>query len=313
VPVLILEGDWATARQVLEAMPRPLGPFAVLLRATIAARQGDVGFAWRLVREGLPDGPGTEPGDSDFMPSNGLQRLAVTLALDAGDRSTAQAWLEAHDRWLTWSGAVLGQSEGQALWGRYYRAAGAPKRARERAEQALARATDPRQPLALLAAHRLLGTIATDGGQFDEAERHLNASLSLADACAAPYERALTLLARAALRIATNERTEAGAYIEEIRAICTPLGAGPALARADALAATLASEAVSTPQLPAGLTAREVEVLRLVATGLTNAQVAERLFLSPHTINAHLTTIYAKLDVPSRAAAIRFAFDHDLR
>ena len=70
--------------------------------------------------------------------------------------------------------------------------------------------------------------------------------------------------------------------------------------------------APSPAAYPAGLSAREVEVLRLVAAGLTNAQVAERLFLSPRTINAHLTTIYGKLDVPSRAAAIRFALDHGL-
>jgi DNA-binding CsgD family transcriptional regulator len=311
VPLLILEGDWATARQVLEAMPRPLGPFPSVLRATIAARQGNVGLAWQLVGEILPDGPETQTGDSDFPPSNRLQRLAATLALDAGDLPTARAWLEAHDRWLTWSGAVLGQSESQALWAHYHRAAGDPKRARAHAERALARATEPRQPLALIAAYRILGAIATDAGRFDDAERHLNTSLSLTDACAAPHERALTLLALAALRIATNARVEAEAYIQEIRAICTPLDAKPALARADALAA-LTTDTVPVPQPPAGLSAREVEVLRLVAAGLTNAQVAERLFLSPHTINSHLTTIYNKLGVASRSAAIRFALEHHL-
>lgn len=63
---------------------------------------------------------------------------------------------------------------------------------------------------------------------------------------------------------------------------------------------------------PAGLTAREAEVLGLVATGLTSAQVAERLFLSPRTVNAHLRTIYSKLGVGSRAAAARFAAEHGL-
>ena len=51
------------------------------------------------------------------------------------------------------------------------------------------------------------------------------------------------------------------------------------------------------------LSAREVEVLRLVADGLTDAQVAERLYLSPRTVGQHLRAIYTKLDVPSRAAA----------
>jgi predicted ATPase/class 3 adenylate cyclase/DNA-binding CsgD family transcriptional regulator len=62
----------------------------------------------------------------------------------------------------------------------------------------------------------------------------------------------------------------------------------------------------------AGLTRREVEVLRLVAQGLTDAQVAERLVVSAHTVHAHLRSIYAKLEVTSRAAATRFAVDHHL-
>jgi DNA-binding NarL/FixJ family response regulator len=60
-------------------------------------------------------------------------------------------------------------------------------------------------------------------------------------------------------------------------------------------------------ELPAGLTAREVDVLRLVAVGLSDAEAAERLFLSVRTVNAHLRSIYRKLGVRSRAAAGRFA------
>jgi predicted ATPase/DNA-binding NarL/FixJ family response regulator len=60
------------------------------------------------------------------------------------------------------------------------------------------------------------------------------------------------------------------------------------------------------------LTKREIEVLRLVAQGLSDAQVAERLVLSPRTVNAHLTSIYNKLGVNSRAAATRFAVEHAL-
>jgi non-specific serine/threonine protein kinase len=60
------------------------------------------------------------------------------------------------------------------------------------------------------------------------------------------------------------------------------------------------------------LSARELEVLKLVAEGLTNAQVAERLFLSPRTVNAHLNSIYHKLGVRSRSAAVRLAVEHHL-
>ena len=73
-----------------------------------------------------------------------------------------------------------------------------------------------------------------------------------------------------------------------------------------------ATAAASAPGYPAGLTAREVEVLRLVAKGRTNAQVAQELYLSPRTVNAHLNSIYHKLGVDSRAAATRFAVEHGL-
>ena len=63
---------------------------------------------------------------------------------------------------------------------------------------------------------------------------------------------------------------------------------------------------------PAGLSAREAEVLRLVAGGLTNAEVAEKLFLSSRTVDWHLGTIYRKLGSHSRTEAARFAAEHDL-
>lgn len=63
---------------------------------------------------------------------------------------------------------------------------------------------------------------------------------------------------------------------------------------------------------PAGLTSREMEVLRLVAEGLTDAQVAERLVLSPRTVQTHLSSIYSKLHVNTRSAATRFAVEHGL-
>jgi DNA-binding CsgD family transcriptional regulator len=68
----------------------------------------------------------------------------------------------------------------------------------------------------------------------------------------------------------------------------------------------------SMPEHPARLSPREVEVLGLVAEGLTNAQVAKELFLSPRTVETHLTSIYHKLGVNSRAAATRFALVHGL-
>jgi predicted ATPase/class 3 adenylate cyclase/DNA-binding CsgD family transcriptional regulator len=79
-----------------------------------------------------------------------------------------------------------------------------------------------------------------------------------------------------------------------------------------AIRAKPVSETPVKSPIAAGLTARELEVLRLLATGLTDAQIAEHLVLSLHTIHAHLRTIYSKLGVTSRSAATRYAFEHQL-
>jgi predicted ATPase/DNA-binding CsgD family transcriptional regulator len=63
---------------------------------------------------------------------------------------------------------------------------------------------------------------------------------------------------------------------------------------------------------PTRLTAREIEVLYSLSQGLTDAQIAEKLIISPRTVNTHLISIYSKLGVNSRTAATRFAFEHQL-
>jgi DNA-binding NarL/FixJ family response regulator len=60
------------------------------------------------------------------------------------------------------------------------------------------------------------------------------------------------------------------------------------------------------------LTPREVEVLRLVAKGLSDAEVAEQLVISPRTVSKHLQSIYGKIEVNSRSAATRFALDQQI-
>ncbi len=71
-----------------------------------------------------------------------------------------------------------------------------------------------------------------------------------------------------------------------------------------------AGEQPSTSTYPDDLTTREVEVLRLMARGWSNAQIAEQLVISPRTVNSHLTTIYRKIQVTSRSAATRYALEH---
>ena len=125
----------------------------------------------------------------------------------------------------------------------------------------------------------------------------------MAEACAAPYQRALTLLAQAEVRAATGQTDAARAALDEARAICAPLGARPALARADALAATLATKAPPPAGYPAGLTAREAEVLGLLAEGATDAAIAAALSISVNTVNKHVASILAKTGAANRTAA----------
>ena len=66
------------------------------------------------------------------------------------------------------------------------------------------------------------------------------------------------------------------------------------------------------PALPAGLTVREVEVLRLIAGGMSNNEIAGQLYLSAKTVSRHLSNIFTKIGVTSRAGATAFAFEHDL-
>jgi DNA-binding CsgD family transcriptional regulator len=180
------------------------------------------------------------------------------------------------------------------------------------AQSAFARASSPRQPLALIAAHRLMGELATDAGKRDDAEQHLHAALALADACAAPFERALTLLALAEHHIAQHHPGDARTLLNQVRSLCTLLGAKPTLARADALAARLSAIPPESVPAPAGLSAREVEVLRLIAAGKTNRDIATALCLSRHTVGIHVAHILAKTDSDNRAAATAFAVRHDL-
>ncbi len=71
-------------------------------------------------------------------------------------------------------------------------------------------------------------------------------------------------------------------------------------------------KATARPPLPAGLTPREVEVLRLVTLGLTTREVAERLTLSAKTADSHIQHIYGKLGVSTRGAAALFAIEHGI-
>ncbi|WJW70307.1 AAA-like domain-containing protein (plasmid) [Candidatus Chlorohelix allophototropha] len=95
-------------------------------------------------------------------------------------------------------------------------------------------------------------------------------------------------------------------YSEYFRAVALEQGQIPA----SPLASEVGSGAAKTPL--AGLSERELEVLKLVVEGMTNAQIAEKLVLSIHTVNSHVSSIYGKLEVTSRTEAARYATQHKL-
>ena len=303
---LLLDGRWNEADGIHGGLPLPGNCFlrreVTAALAVLARHRGDAGIAWQQIRALLPDGGATEPGDIIHQEGLMLQRLAADLCLDQGDVAQARTWLQAHDRWLEWSQSVLGRADGQLAWACWHRAAGDLGRARGLAAQALALATAPDQPLVQLAAHRLLGEIETVAERFDAAAAHLTSALTLAEVCEAPFERALTLLSLAELRLRTDEWVDAAATLDEARRICTPIRADLTIRKITALADRLAGQATVRAS-PAGLTQREVEVLRLVAQHLTDKEIAAQLFVGVRTVHTHVANILGKLGVENRRKA----------
>ena len=119
-----------------------------------------------------------------------------------------------------------------------------------------------------------------------------------------PYEAARSRAAYGLALRAVGREDDAAFELEAARAAFERLGAAPTPHRSRPRSADRTS--------PAGLTAREVEVLRLVAAGRSNRQIAEELVISEHTVARHLQNMFTKLDVSSRAAATAFAFEHGL-
>jgi len=122
----------------------------------------------------------------------------------------------------------------------------------------------------------------------------------------APRETARTRVLVGQACASLGDLDTAAMELEAARETFAKLGAAPELARVEAL-----------PPRPGdrdmhGLTARELEILRVLATGKTNREIAETLVISDHTVRRHIQNIFAKLGVSSRAAATAFAFRHGL-
>lgn len=150
------------------------------------------------------------------------------------------------------------------------------------------------------------GAVALERGDAAAAAHVLRQAVTMWQELDAPYEAAQVRLrmARACRQLGDDDTAQV--ELDAARRVFEQLGAGPALAEVAELAGR------TTRQAPAGLTPREVEVLGLVATGATNRQIADRLVISDKTVARHVSNIFTKLGITSRAAATAYAYEHDL-
>ena len=274
----LVQGRWAAAEALLETA---IADFT-------RARPGMTGGALAALaelrrRQGLRDDARALVERAGAGPSAELVR--ARLALDDGD---ARAAAERAERLLRRLPAEAGLARAPAL--ELLAHACAARRDPEAGEAALGplRAAAARAGTAPLLARADLaaGLVAAAAGRHDEARIRLEDAVDGFGAAGVPYELAAARSALAASFAALGRHADAE---RERRAAAGALDA-------------LRAAAHRPPPLPE-LSAREREVLELVAGGATNREVAERLVLSEHTVHRHVANILRKLDLPSRTAA----------
>jgi DNA-binding NarL/FixJ family response regulator len=293
-----LHGEWQDAlaeaqlaRERCEAgMNRPAAGQALYQQAELHRLQGDFAAAEAAYRDA--SGYGREP-----QPGLALLRLAQ----GNGDAAAAAIRRAVDETSEPLQRAVLLPADAEiALAGRDL------DRARSAADELSATAERTERPmLAAIAAH-VRGTVALAEGEAGAALAALRQAAQVWRELDAPYEvaRVRVLLGVACRSLGDEE----GAALEHdaARTEFERLGAEPDLDRLDLL---------SRPAPPGdrhGLSDRELEVLRLVAAGKTNRQIALELVVSEHTVARHVQNIFGKLGVSSRTAATAFAFEHEL-
>jgi ATP/maltotriose-dependent transcriptional regulator MalT len=294
---LIWQGDLAHARKHLEAglrIARDVGDkrsiaYALQTLAGLTRHQGDAIAVRRLAEEGLE--LARELHDKRAIAR--AQHVLALIAVEQGDAALAHALLdEAH--------ALLQEVGDQLLlvWGLGHRALVAIAQGQVRwAAQLLGASEAFADAIGLLArptetanaANPIRNTLATIRARLGEA------------AFAAAWEEGRAMTPEQALAAHPEPKDQERATTNDLQPVEQVAGAS----------STARALPVNVTNL-AGLTARELEVLRLVATGLTDAQVAEQLVVSRRTVNFHLSSIYSKLGVNSRLAATRYALDHNL-
>ena len=239
------------------------------------------------------------------------QCLFGQLALGQGDLATAHSEVEQSVVLYKEMGHRHGTAESLAVLGKVLAAEGDYATACTLYEESLAISGELGAQWVIAKSLVGLGEVVAAQHKLNWAAQLWGTADALRDALGVPippveladYERSLS-----AARVHLGERAFAAAWAQ-----------GRAMTLQQVLAAqgqkpvpSPTTIATPSPTYPDGLTAREVEVLRLLAGGLTDLQIAEKLVLSPRTVHAHISSIYSKLGITSRSAATRYAIEHQL-
>jgi ATP/maltotriose-dependent transcriptional regulator MalT len=296
--VLQLHGSWGDADAELERVFRQLVTHPTDLAAGMAHYQrgelyrlrGDYDAAEEAYRRASRSGHDPQPGLA-------LLRLAQGT-VDAASAAIRRAVEEAagmHDRLR-----LLPACAEIAL------ATGDVDSARRVAAELDSATTDRDAPWLAAAAAQIAGEIAAVEADRGTALRRLREALAGWQRIAAPYEAARTRVQIAQVCRDLDDCDSADLELDAARRTFEQLGAQPDLERIGAVPGR------GTTGPSGGLTPRETEVLRLVATGATNRAIAAALFLSEKTVARHVANIFLKLGVSSRAAATAYAFEKRL-
>ena len=154
------------------------------------------------------------------------------------------------------------------------------------------------------------GRLALAAGDHEEARRASEDAIDRLTDASAPYDAAVARISLARALLGLRREDSAAAAARAARDAFAALGAVRELAVAEALLADLGdprADGAPVARDLGELSEREVEILRLVAQGLGDAEIAERLVLSPHTVHRHVANVRTKLRLPSRTAAVAYA------